>query len=102
MGIEDNWPGQPRKTEQIPTSTKWDRLDATPIAPGAKLKARFVTNAYGVKFITVTGPCGEGHTMNFEEALQLRDWLNALKFLGPVILDKKPIDTNNPGVWKNA
>lgn len=48
-----------------------------PIAPASKLEARLEYPVGGHLFVTVRGPCGEGHTMSFAEAQQLAEWLLA-------------------------
>jgi hypothetical protein len=45
-----------------------------PVAANSKLSA-CVHRDRGQTFVSVHGPCGQGHTMNLEEARALRDWL---------------------------
>lgn len=45
-----------------------------PIATGSELKAAVWSEA-GKVFVSIAGPCGQGHTMSIAEASLLRDWL---------------------------
>lgn len=53
----------------------WD-IGPHPIAPDSRLMGE-VIHKNGTIFFTVSGPCGEGHTMSPIEARRLRDWLTA-------------------------
>lgn len=44
------------------------------ICPGSELRAA-VHHGRTQTFVSVRGPCGEGHTMSLPEARALRDWL---------------------------
>ena len=48
------------------------RCEFMPVARGSQLLA----GKHG-RFITIKGPCGDSHTMNYAEARHLRDWLIA-------------------------
>jgi hypothetical protein len=46
-----------------------------PIAAGSQLLA--CVHRKTQTFVTIQGPCGQGHTMSLAEAKKLRDWLIA-------------------------
>lgn len=46
----------------------------SPIASDSQIKAA-VHRGTNQTFVTIQGPCGDGHTMNLREARALRDWL---------------------------
>ena len=67
-----------------------ERCEFKPVARGSQILA----GQHGI-FITIKGPCGDGHTMNYAEARNLRDWLiaNVPEKKGRYQWAKKPQDS---------